>query len=128
MQKMVFPAREFAAGTTRPFRWAVFSFSLVFFTGEVVSVLFQPVAGVQFTWAVLAVDSQVVTDSEVDFSNVFAGCIFNGNFLLTYQMQFPSVAVPDGTRLLDVLDGHIWPYLVFHENEVWPAIFAVPAF
>ncbi len=118
MQEVVFPAREVPAGTSCALGWAVLALGLVFFAGEVVLVLFESVAGIQLAWTVLVIDCEVVADTEVDSGGSVAGRIFDGNLFCTDEMQFPSVAVPDGTRLLDVLDSHVRARLVLHEDEV----------
>jgi len=43
-------------------------------------------------------------------------------------MQFPSVAVPDGPHLLDVLNRYVGAGFVLAEYEVRPARFQVEAF
>ena len=42
------------------------------------------------------------------------------NLFLADEMEFPLVAVPDGTHLLDVLDFYVGAGFVLREDEVRP--------
>ena len=81
-------------------------------------VLFQHVPRIQFSITVVVGDGEVVLDSEVDASRVVAGSILDGYLDLTDEVEFPAVAVPDGSNLLDVLHGHVRSCFVFREDEV----------
>ena len=51
----------------------ILAFGLVFFAGEVVFVLSQPVAGTQVAGAIFLVDRKVVVDAELDHHSLVTG-------------------------------------------------------
>ena len=81
-------------------------------------VLFQHVSQIQLSLTVAVGNSEVVLDAEVDASCVISWGILDGYLNLTDEVEFPLVAVPDGTHLLDVLHSHVWACIVLTENEV----------
>lgn len=58
-------------------------------------------------------------------SGVVAGCVLDGDFDLADEVEFPVVAVPHGSHLLDVLHGHVRSRLVLTENEVRAVVLQV---
>jgi hypothetical protein len=103
VEEVVFAPGEFPTSLSRTLAWAVLAFGLVLLAGEVVLVLFQHIPRIQLRGTVLVVDGEVVTNAEVDTRRLLAGGVLDGNFLLTDEVQFPAVAVPDGTHLLNIL-------------------------
>ena len=91
-------------------------------------VFFQRVPRIQFTLAVLVVDGEIVADTEVDPRCLVAGGVFDWDFFLADEVEFPLVAVPDSTHLLDVLHLYVGSSFVFREDEVRPRLFQVEAF
>jgi hypothetical protein len=43
-------------------------------------------------------------------------------------VKFPLIAIPDGSYLANVLDGHIWSGVDFTEDEIRPVFFQVSPF
>ena len=128
VEEVVFASGEFLPILQRPLRRPVLAFGLVLLAGEVVLVLFQRVPRIQFRGAVLVVDGEIVADPEVDTCRVVTRCVFDRNLFLADEVEFPAVAVPDGTHLLDVLDFYVGASFVLHEDEVWPTLFQVEPF
>jgi len=48
--------------------------------------------------------------------------------VFAHDVEFPFVAVPDGSDLADVFDNNVWPRFDFAEDEVRPVFFEVSAF
>jgi hypothetical protein len=78
--------------------------------------LFQHVPQIQFGATVLV--GAVVFDTEADARRVVARCVFDGHLRLADEAEFPTVVVPDGSNLLDVLHGHVRSRLVLTEYEI----------
>ena len=91
-------------------------------------VFFQHVPRIQLRGAVLVVDGEVVTNPEVDSRRLVSRCVFDRNLFFTNEVEFPLVAVPDGTHLLDVLNFYVGSGFVLREDEVRPTLFQVEAF
>jgi hypothetical protein len=127
VEKVVFPPREFLSSAKRTLRRPILTFSIVLVAGEVVLVLFQHVPGVQLGVTVVVGDGEVVTDAEVDSSSVVTRCVLDVNFDFADEVQFPTVAVPHGSHLLDVLHGHVRACLVLYKDEVRAVLFEVEA-
>ncbi|KOX97351.1 hypothetical protein AMR74_00080 [Halorubrum tropicale] len=128
VEEMVFALGEFLSSLPRTLRRSVLAFGLVLLAGEVVFVLFQYVPRIQFARPIFVVDSKILADTEVDPRRVVTRCVFDWDFFLTDEVEFPTVAVPDGTHLLDVLDFYIGTGFVLCEDEVRPRLFQVEAF
>ena len=72
-------------------------------------------------------DGGEIRDAEVDASGFVAGCL-GLDFVFAHDVEFPFVAVPDGSHLSNVLDNNIWSSLDFAEDEVRPVFFEVSTF
>ena len=127
VQEVVFPTREFLSSAECTLRRPVLTFSVVLVAGEVVLVLLQHVPRIQLGVSIVISDGQIVLDAEIDSSGIVAGCVLDGNLDLADEMEFPTVAVPYGSNLLDVLHGYVRSRLVLYKDEVRAVVLQVEA-
>lgn len=77
--------------------------------------------------AVLVVDGEAVADSEVDARRLIAEYVFDGDFFLTDEVEFPVVAVQHGSDPLDLLHRYVRTGFVRSEKKSAPT-FRIEAF
>jgi hypothetical protein len=87
--------------------------------------LFQHVLQIQLGVTIVV---GVVFDTEVDARRVVAQCVFDGHLRLADEAEFSTVAVPDGSNLLDVLHGHVRSRIVLTEYEIRAVVLQLETF
>ncbi len=116
VEKVSTTLRPFCVQSSRTLTTAVITLSNFF--GEVVPVLFQPVARIQVGFFRAVGNGGEIADAEIDASGFLTGSVWSFTLVCADDVKLPATFRPvvDGTHLLDILNSRVRSSLIFNQH------------